>query len=119
SSRDLMICGRFEMVKTVEPCEENVVATLLSRPWMMVTTAITAATPTTMPTSVSAVRILFCRKLPSATKNASHNAVTRKNENERFLSGENARSVEASSKGLVFSRVIARNRSHLLLPDRL
>ena len=51
---------------------------------MIVTTAITAATPTTMPTSVSAVRNLFARKLASATRNASHSAVTRTNDAERF-----------------------------------
>src|SRR6185295_17128289 len=87
SSRDLMIWGRLEIVNTVEPCEEKVVATLLSKPWMIVTTAITAATPTTMPTSVSEVRSLFCLKLPSATRKASHNAVRRRNEAERFLPG--------------------------------
>ena len=54
---------------------------------MIVTTAITAATPTTMPTSVSAVRSLFARRLPSATRNASQIAVRRRNEAERFLTG--------------------------------
>jgi hypothetical protein len=44
---------------------------------MIVTTAITAATPTMTPIKVKAVRSLFARKLPSATRNASHKAATR------------------------------------------
>ena len=59
SSREVITCGRFDTVKTVEPCEENVCATVWSNPLMIVTTAITAVTPTMMPTSVSAVRSLF------------------------------------------------------------
>ncbi len=47
------------MVKTVEPCEVNVCATVWSRPLMIVTTAMTAVTPTMMPIRVSAVRNLF------------------------------------------------------------
>src|SRR6185369_853943 len=77
SSRDLMICGFFEIVKTVEPCEENVWATVWLRPLMIVTTEITAATPTTMPTSVNAVRSLLERRLAVATRNASQMAVRR------------------------------------------
>src|SRR5215216_2417461 len=77
SSRDLMICGFFEIVKTVEPCEEKVCATVWSRPLMIVTTAITAVTPTMMPMSVSAVRNLFARRLAVATRNASQVAATR------------------------------------------
>src|SRR3954471_4705860 len=50
---------------------------------MIVTTAITDVTPTMMPTSVSAVRSLFCRRLPTATKNASQIAATRTMRNER------------------------------------
>ena len=71
------------MVKTVEPCEENVLATLLFNPWIIVTTAITAATPTTIPISVSAVRSLFVRRLATATRNASQTAVRRMREFER------------------------------------
>jgi hypothetical protein len=43
----------------------------------MVTTAMTAATPTTMPTNVSAVRSLLARRLAKATRNDSHKAETR------------------------------------------
>ena len=68
-------------MKTVEPCEEKVLATLLSRPWMIVTTAITAATPTTIPTSVRAVRILLTRRLPTATRNDSQSGASRKRRN--------------------------------------
>ena len=71
SSREVMTCGRFEMVKTVEPCEEKVEATVWSSPLMMVTTAMTAATPTTTPTSVKAVRSLLARRLPSAMRSDS------------------------------------------------
>src|SRR2546423_10203854 len=53
---------------------------------MIVTTAITAATPTTMPIKVSAVRNLLARRLPIATRNASHNAATRRSLNT-FLIG--------------------------------
>src|SRR5437868_15405241 len=38
---------------------------------MIVTTAITAATPTTIPTSVRSVRNLFARRLPPAMRNDS------------------------------------------------
>src|SRR5688500_19029358 len=78
SSREVMICGRLETVNTVEPCDEKVVATLLSSPWIMVTTAITAATPTTIPTRVSAVLNLFARRLPTATRNDSQSAARRR-----------------------------------------
>src|SRR6185369_14006739 len=77
SSRDLMICGFFEIVKTVEPCEEKVRATVSFRPLMIVITAITAVTPTTIPTSVSAVRSLLARRLAVATRNASQIAAKR------------------------------------------
>src|SRR2546423_2966742 len=50
---------------------------------MIVTTAITAVTPTMMPTSVSAVRSLFWRRLASATKNASQTAAILSRGNER------------------------------------
>ena len=59
SSRDVITRGFFEMVKTVEPWEEKVWATVWSRPLMIVTTAITAVTPTMMPIRVSDVRNLF------------------------------------------------------------
>src|SRR5256714_7726679 len=71
SSREVMTCGRFEMVKTVEPCEEKVEATVWSSRLMIVTAEITAATRTTTPTSVSAVRSLFARKEASAMRNDS------------------------------------------------
>jgi hypothetical protein len=51
---------------------------------MIVTTAMTAATPTTMPTKVRAVRSLLVRRLASATRNASHTAVRRNSDRERF-----------------------------------
>ena len=41
-------------------------ATVLSRPLIIVTTAITAETPTTIPTRVSEVRNLLARRLPSS-----------------------------------------------------
>src|SRR4029077_13514343 len=87
SSRDLMICGFFEMVKTVEPWEEKVWATVLSNPLIMVTTAITAVTPTTIPTRVNAVRSLFERRLPVATRKASQIAVSRNSEKPLRRSG--------------------------------
>ena len=59
--------GRLATVNTVEPCDENVAATVWSKPLMMVTTEITAATPTTTPINVNAVRSLLARRLPSAT----------------------------------------------------
>src|SRR5437588_5221457 len=43
---------------------------------MIVTTAITAVTPTMMPTSVSAVRNLFWRRLMAATRKASQSAAS-------------------------------------------
>jgi hypothetical protein len=45
---------------------------------MMVTTEMTAATPTTMPIKVSAVRSLLARKLAVATRNASQMCWPRK-----------------------------------------
>src|ERR1044072_8553238 len=86
SSRDLMICGFFEMVKTVEPCEENVCATVLSRPLMIVTTAITAVTPTMMPINVNAVRNLLARRLAVATRNASQIAARRNSDSDLRIS---------------------------------
>jgi hypothetical protein len=74
----VMICGRLETVKTVEPCEEKVEATVLSSPLMMVTTAMTAETPTTMPTSVSAVRSLLARSEAAATRNDSQRDAIRR-----------------------------------------
>src|SRR2546423_10152935 len=71
SSREVIIIGRLETLKTVEPCEEKVEATVWSSPLMIVTTAMTADTPTTMPTSVRAVRNLFARRLDTATRNDS------------------------------------------------
>src|SRR6185369_7135147 len=91
SSRDLMICGFFETVKTVEPCDENVWATVLSNPLMMVTTAITAVTPTTMPIKVRDVRSLLARRLEVATRKASQIAVRRMSERERMRGGSAAR----------------------------
>src|SRR5438128_10156822 len=44
---------------------------------MIVTTEITAVTPTIMPTSVKAVRNLFWRRLLAATLNASHKVDSR------------------------------------------
>ena len=44
---------------------------------MIVTTAITAVTPTMIPTRVNAVRNLFCRRLLAATLNASHKVDSR------------------------------------------
>jgi hypothetical protein len=70
------------MVKTVEPCDEKVWATVLSSPLMIVTTAITAVTPTTIPISVSEVRSLLARRLAVATRNASQIAVRRNAEEE-------------------------------------
>src|SRR6266446_1382659 len=87
SSRDLMICGFFETVKTVEPWEENVWATVLSRPLMIVTTAITAETPTTIPINVKAVLSLFERRLAVATRNASPNAASLTLDRERRRGG--------------------------------
>src|SRR5258708_32697624 len=87
SSRDLMICGFLEMVNTVEPCDEKVDATVLSRPLMIVTTAITAETPTTMPLSVSEVRNLLARMLARATRNASQSGAMRNSSSERNLEG--------------------------------
>jgi hypothetical protein len=91
SSREVITRGRFEIVKTVEPCEEKVWATVWSRPLMIVTTEMTAVTPTIMPTNVSAVRSLFCRRLDAATKNDSQSAATRKRGNERMRSGRRIR----------------------------
>src|SRR2546423_11863544 len=51
---------------------------------MMVITAITAVTPTIIPTSVSAVRSLFWRRLAAATRKASHSAATRRAGNARI-----------------------------------
>src|SRR6185295_13048082 len=45
---------------------------------MIVTTAITAVTPTTMPINVNAVRSLLARRLPVATRKASQIAVKRR-----------------------------------------
>src|SRR5262249_61214051 len=83
SSRDLMICGPLETVNTVDPCEENVCATVLSRPLIIVTTAITADTPTTIPINVRAVRSLLARKLAVATRNASPRAASRASGRDR------------------------------------
>jgi hypothetical protein len=44
----------------------------------MVTTAMTAVTPTIIPIKVSAVRNLFCRRLPAATRKASQRVETRR-----------------------------------------
>src|SRR5262245_57597508 len=49
---------------------------------MMVTTEMTAATPTTIPIKVSAVRSLLARRLAVATRNASQIAVSRKNDSD-------------------------------------
>jgi hypothetical protein len=77
SSREVIICGLFEMVKTVEPWEENVEATVWSRPFIMVTTAMTAETPTTIPTRVKLVRSLLARRLVSATRKDSQTEAIR------------------------------------------
>jgi hypothetical protein len=50
------------------------------------------------------VRSLFARKLPSATRNASHNAVTRKNESERFLTERVGSSAAGSGPKFVIIR---------------
>src|SRR6185436_8614391 len=83
SSRDLMICGDLEIVKTVEPCDEKVWATVRSRPLIIVTTAITAVTPTIIPINVSAVRSLLVRRLEVATRKASQIAVRRNRPSQR------------------------------------
>src|SRR5688572_32568899 len=82
-----MIAGFLEIVKTVDPCDEKVCATVLSRPLIIVTTAITAVTPTTIPISVSAVRSLLVRRLEVATRKASQRAVMGKSPSNRGLYG--------------------------------
>ena len=52
---------------------------------MIVTTAITAVTPTTMPINVRAVLSLLVRRLAVATRKASQSAVTRNQPIERDL----------------------------------
>src|ERR1700752_2136589 len=86
-----MICGFLEMVNTVEPCEEKVWATVLSRPLIMVTTAITAVTPTTIPIKVRDVRSLLALKLAVATRKASQIGGRRKAELEVIRVGRIAR----------------------------
>ena len=66
-----MTSGRFETLKTVEPWEENAVATVLSRPLIIVITAITDVTPTITPSKVRKVRSLFARRLIRASRNDS------------------------------------------------
>src|SRR5262249_54735414 len=93
SSREVITWGRFETVKTVEPWEEKVGATGWSRPLIIVTTAITAVTPTMIPIRVRPVRNLFCRRLAAATQKASHKAAIRKNRDARTLATRPLRSV--------------------------
>ena len=82
------------------------VATLVSRPRIIVITEITAATPTTIPMRVRAVRSLLERKLPAATRNASQRAVRRKSRNRRRFPGAGA-SAKALD-GFVSAGLIAR-----------
>ena len=49
---------------------------------MIVTTAMTAVTPTMMPINVSAVRSLLARRLAVATRNASQIAVRRNSDSD-------------------------------------
>src|SRR5687768_151892 len=58
---------------------------------MIVTTAMTAVTPTTMPISVRAVRNRLARKLPVATLKASQTAAIRKTGNDLIRAGRTAR----------------------------
>src|SRR5688500_13915651 len=95
SSREVITRGRFDTVNTVLPCDENVVATVLSRPLIMVTTAITAETPTMIPTRVNAVRSLFERRLESATRRASQSAVIRNLRSFDIFAREAARRLRA------------------------
>ena len=73
SSRDVMTSGRFATLNTVEPCDENAVATVLSRPLMIVTTAITEVTPTITPNRVRKVLKVFVRRLRIARRKDSLN----------------------------------------------
>jgi hypothetical protein len=54
---------------------------------MIVTTAMTAVTPTTIPISVSAVRSLLARRLEVATRKASQSEARRINFSERAFGG--------------------------------
>src|ERR1043165_8335796 len=58
---------------------------------MIVTTEITAVTPTTIPISVSAVRSLFWRKLAPASRNASQTAAMRSAGNDLTRAGKASR----------------------------
>ena len=71
SDLDRTIIGRFVTVKTVDPCEEKVSATVASRPPMIVITAMTAVTPTMMPRVVRKVRSLLLRRLIPANRTDS------------------------------------------------
>jgi hypothetical protein len=79
--------------------EEKVCATVWSRPLMMVTTAITAVTPTMIPISVSPVRNLFWRRLATATRKASQTAAILKNPRGRSLAGKLIRLTTGGSRG--------------------
>src|ERR1043165_8942444 len=56
---------------------------------MMVTTEMTAATPTTMPINVNAVRSLLARRLAVATRNASQIFWPRKSTKQKLLAVSN------------------------------
>src|ERR1041384_6090670 len=56
---------------------------------MMVTTEMTAATPTTMPINVNAVRSLLARRLAVATRNASQSFLPRKSTKQKLLAVSN------------------------------
>src|SRR5437763_2130153 len=99
SSREVITRGRLEIVKTVEPCEEKVCSTVWSRPLIIVTTAMTAVTPTMILNRVSAVRSLFWRRLDAATMKASHSAATRRAGNERRRAGKDRRLPKPSGSG--------------------
>src|SRR5262249_6216046 len=105
SSREVITRGRFEIVNTVEPCELKVFATVWSRPLMIVTTDITAVTPTTIPISVSAVRSLFWRRLAPATRNASQTAAMRSAGNDLTRAGKESRLPKMSGSRGVSLRI--------------
>jgi hypothetical protein len=65
---------------------------------MMVTTAITAVTPTMIPISVSPVRNLFWRRLARATRKASQTAAILKNQGTS-LAGKLIRLSKGGSRG--------------------
>src|ERR1044071_9556690 len=66
---------------------------------MIVTTEITAVTPTTIPISVSAVRSLFWRRLAAATRNASQTAAMRTAGSDFTRAGKESRLPKMSGSG--------------------